>query len=636
MKKIKFYLLFLLISLFSFQLIYAVDEATEFANARFLVNEILEANDLPFGISHTKIDGFTSTSLTGYDADGLGGSSALVVPGKYYEQKVNVLEVPSIQGVRITTWANLNNHKWTLTTVRKLIADFESKNPEWEVVGAINGDFFDIRGERNLPYSTSGGLVTNGEFYKTNTSRNQLVGFTNDGSTNSLIGNKVIQKTQYMKLAVYDKDDKIFFESDIEKINAAPGNNETAIYFANYDEGHNLIPKSFTVPPGSSCFVVENAELALPNFADDFYGRGVISSLIPQELKRGQFALVTNNNVVRALLRTGIKIRCQFEYSGDYANATDITGCGATIMADGEPNLRAGMSNRAPRTVIGKKADGTIVMMVIDGRQATKGMYGADHTELAVVMKNFDCVEAYNLDGGGSSTMIIKKDGNFVVLNSPSDGWERSDANCILIATRTPQLDYQFVSSSALEVTLTASVVDAAGHDIHELYVEFGGRLKKLGSDLTIFSGLKSNTEYYYAFKYRDRYGDLITLPYDGRIKTLKSPPDNLRFEIFEDDLSFNISFYYDDPDQASSLNRAYLTVNNQEVLAVDGRVTLHKQVVGLRFDSLSIRYTVDLNDGAKTITQDIDDYILTSSLELNTLFAILEKVEGIIADIYQ
>ncbi|MDD4166953.1 MAG: hypothetical protein PHN29_08025, partial [Endomicrobiaceae bacterium] len=62
----------------------------------------------------------------------------------------------------------------------------------------------------------------------------------------------------------------------------------------------------------------------------------------------------------------------------------------------------------------------------------------------------------------------------------------------------------------------------------------------------------------------------------------------------------------------------------------------LHKQVVGLRFDFLSIRYTVDLNDGAKTITQDIDDYILTSSLELNTLFAILEKVEGIIADIYQ
>ena len=54
--------------------------------------------------------------------------------------------------------------------------------------------------------------------------------------------------------------------------------------------------------------------------------------------------------------------------------------------------MAAGMANRAPRTVIGRKADGEIVMMVIDGRNSGNGKYGADHTELAAIMHSYGCV----------------------------------------------------------------------------------------------------------------------------------------------------------------------------------------------------------------------------------------------------
>ena len=129
------------------------------------------------------------------------------MPGKYYDQIVNILEVPSSESVRITSWANLNGHRWTLTTVRGLIADYESKHPGWKVIAAINGDFFDIGGAGNLPYQTNGTHASFGEYYKTTTGRQ--VGFTNDGRVDSLIGNEKVERTQYMKLAVYNDDGEI-------------------------------------------------------------------------------------------------------------------------------------------------------------------------------------------------------------------------------------------------------------------------------------------------------------------------------------------------------------------------------------------------------------------------------------------
>jgi exopolysaccharide biosynthesis protein len=52
--------------------------------------------------------------------------------------------------------------------------------------------------------------------------------------------------------------------------------------------------------------------------------------------------------------------------------------------------------------------------MVVDGRQASsRGVY---LQELAIMMDNLDCVEAINLDGGGSSGMVV----NGKILNRPT------------------------------------------------------------------------------------------------------------------------------------------------------------------------------------------------------------------------
>ena len=66
-----------------------------------------------------------------------------------------------------------------------------------------------------------------------------------------------------------------------------------------------------------------------------------------------------------------------------------------------------------PRSAIGYTVKGEIVIMVVDGRQVeSRGVY---LKELALLMSQFNCFEAINLDGGGSSALIV--DGKLV--NSP-------------------------------------------------------------------------------------------------------------------------------------------------------------------------------------------------------------------------
>ena len=67
-----------------------------------------------------------------------------------------------------------------------------------------------------------------------------------------------------------------------------------------------------------------------------------------------------------------------------------------------------------PRSAIGYNDDGDVIMMVVDGRQVdSRGVY---LKELALLMSQFKCNEALNLDGGGSSALIV----NGKLVNRPA------------------------------------------------------------------------------------------------------------------------------------------------------------------------------------------------------------------------
>ncbi len=87
----------------------------------------------------------------------------------------------------------------------------------------------------------------------------------------------------------------------------------------------------------------------------------------------------------------------------------------------------------APRTAAGVTKDGTLLLVTVDGRQAWSA--GVSLGELAALMKRLGAVRAINLDGGGSTSMIVQGG----VVNAPSDGRLRSLCNGLLVFASVPE-----------------------------------------------------------------------------------------------------------------------------------------------------------------------------------------------------
>lgn len=89
---------------------------------------------------------------------------------------------------------------------------------------------------------------------------------------------------------------------------------------------------------------------------------------------------------------------------------------GPVIIVNGKPTFYgSGGYGIHPRTAIGQTKDGAILMLVIDGRQ--QDSMGATLGQVRDILLNYGAYNAFNLDGGASTTMVY--DG--VVVNSPSD-----------------------------------------------------------------------------------------------------------------------------------------------------------------------------------------------------------------------
>lgn len=86
-----------------------------------------------------------------------------------------------------------------------------------------------------------------------------------------------------------------------------------------------------------------------------------------------------------------------------------------TLVINGKPYIsETTLYGINPRTAIGQKADGSIILLVIDGRQGLK--LGASLLELQEIIIKLGAVNAISLDGGGSTAMYYEGD----IINNPS------------------------------------------------------------------------------------------------------------------------------------------------------------------------------------------------------------------------
>lgn len=82
-----------------------------------------------------------------------------------------------------------------------------------------------------------------------------------------------------------------------------------------------------------------------------------------------------------------------------------------------------------PRTSVGITSDDKMIFFVCEGREMTAGVHGLTTADVANVLLDLGCVEAINLDGGGSSCMLVNGQETIKV----SDGSQRSVASTLML-----------------------------------------------------------------------------------------------------------------------------------------------------------------------------------------------------------
>ncbi len=184
---------------------------------------------------------------------------------------------------------------------------------------------------------------------------------------------------------------------------------------------------------------ISNGKKAIAGVNADFFDMGGTNVMRGLCIKDGVFISGTGDRPWFGITSSGGDV--VMGTSDEYLPYKDklITAVGGShiILKDGAAkDLSVGTEfadTRHPRTAAGVTDDGSVVLLVVDGRQPEISN-GASLADLAYIIASFGCTDAINLDGGGSSTLILKNEkGELVTKNSPSAGALRSVANGLMV-----------------------------------------------------------------------------------------------------------------------------------------------------------------------------------------------------------
>lgn len=170
----------------------------------------------------------------------------------------------------------------------------------------------------------------------------------------------------------------------------------------------------------------------------------------PIDMPENGYILTGRGRVKDILLnnfKVGKKIKLEINTTPDYENIKTAIGSGTFIVKDGNiADFTLNIKGKHPRTALGiNKNKDELILVTIDGRDTS--YKGVDLNTLAEIMISLGAYEAVNLDGGGSTTMVLNPpyEENPIVVNHPSDGKERKISNGIGIFNNAPKRSLSYI-----------------------------------------------------------------------------------------------------------------------------------------------------------------------------------------------
>ncbi len=292
-------------------------------------------------------------------------------------------------------------------------------SPGHQVFGAINADFYITSGvDKGLSIN---GQILNGEVAKVPHASRPVIGFDNT-------------KMPFLDVMTFSGSVRAGQQSHIiNGVNVSRGAEQLILYnrYQGENTGTNIYGTEVEVELVEGEWTVNKTMRALVKQKTTGVGS---ASILPGR------AILSGHGAGAAFLNTlevddEIELSTQFSLNSasfSLPHLKELVGGDRIILADGTITDNNWVQLH-PRTGMGYSQDGSkVILTVVDGRSTVAA--GVSTKQLADIMKQSGAHWALNLDGGGSSVMVVRDR----ISNTPSDGAERAVANAMLFVSTAP------------------------------------------------------------------------------------------------------------------------------------------------------------------------------------------------------
>ena len=325
--------------------------------------------------------------------------------GEKGKTKINVLEV-DLSNRNISVKVGLPDRKH-LKSKEKLTEIVQNE----KAFAAINANYFDVSVGNPL-----GVLISKGDWLVGPIFNRVAIGFTkhNEVFISQIKPNAI---ATLCKGAIKKKQYAMF---NINGFNTPPHLYEGSGLFT------DLFDEEFVVPEGKTALLIKRKSI-----------KDVISG--SSKVHINDYLLLTNKSKETELLENGDKVKISWDTIPEWGNIREAVSGGPYLIMDGqiyidekEERIRFSKNNfYAARSAIGVDSNNKLYLITVDANK-NQCMPGLSLKELAKFLYDSGLKDAINLDGGGSSTLVI--DGKMV--NIPGSHNERKISNGLLIMYR--------------------------------------------------------------------------------------------------------------------------------------------------------------------------------------------------------
>ncbi|MCG8484584.1 MAG: phosphodiester glycosidase family protein [Clostridia bacterium] len=333
--------------------------------------------------------------------------------------------------------------------IREKLSELVNQNED--VIAAVNGDFFNTRGAASLGPMVSDSELLSTPFYIPE----QMAAFNMDLKDNPSID---FWTTPHITITDTNSQEKI----EIATVNKETDYHDIAVIYTP-KWGSNTPPLSNNLESAVEMVISDDMVL-------DICPASPAGNPIPSD-GYVVFATGSHADIIHNFFSIGDEVDYDIQSDIDFSKLSMSIGGGAVLVENGMAKdvFTHEIKGRHPRTALGITRDEEEVLLVtVDGR--TTSFPGLSQQELAEIMIDLGAYSAINLDGGGSTDMILRPlgDENTKVINHLSDGTERRIANGIGVISTASKASLKGISLNTIDTNVFANTpreVTIKGYD---------------------------------------------------------------------------------------------------------------------------------------------------------------------------